>query len=149
MARLLKFWLLNSRQKRSFCEAGILLLLANLCIRTVPFRHIYRFLQAYSVPSDGSLPDRADEVNLVEISVSRMANLLPWKSLCLARSIAAFIMLRGRGIPAVMHLGVNFLEDTSLSAHAWIHDGSGVTEGISNNHAFTAVLRVGTNAVDQ
>ena len=64
--------------------------------------------------------DSADDIKLVNLSLSRAANLLPWKSLCLSRSIAAFIMLRRRGIPAVMFAGVKFAEDSSLLAHAWV-----------------------------
>ena len=87
--------------------------------------------------------DRADDIKLVNLSLSRAANLLPWKSLCLSRSIAAFIMLRRRGIPAVMFAGVKFSEDSSLLAHAWVHTGRGVIDGNSENSAFTPLVRIG------
>ena len=124
MGRLLKFWSLTRREKQFFCEAGILLLLSNLCVKTIAFRHIDSFLRARWNDCTRGAFDRADDIKLVNLSLSRAANLLPWKSLCLSRSIAAFIMLRRRGIPAVMFAGVKFSEDSSLLAHAWVDTGS-------------------------
>jgi hypothetical protein len=143
MGRLLKFWSLPRREKQFFCEAGTLLLLSNLCVKTLAFRHIDSFLRGRW--NDGA-PDglaHADDIDLVTLSLSRVANLLPWKTLCLSRSIAAFIMLRRRGIPAVMVAGVKFCGDSSLVAHAWIHTGNDVTNANSENSPFAGVVRIG------
>src|SRR6266487_2794498 len=102
MGRLLKFWSLTRREKLFFCEAGLLLLLSNLCVKTIAFRHIDGFLRARWNDSTWDGGNRAEDIELVNLSLSRAANPLPWKSLCLSRSIAAFIMLRRRGIPAVI-----------------------------------------------
>src|SRR5262245_43259051 len=110
MGRLHKFWSL-SRLERQFCfEAAVLLLLSSLCVRTIAFRYIYRFLNAYGSGRARGVFDPGDEIKLIEISLSRSANLLPWQILCLSRSIATFIMLRRRGIPAVIFVGAR-LED--------------------------------------
>src|SRR5712672_3441006 len=121
MGRLLKFWSLTRREKLFFCEAGILLLLSNLCVKTMAFRHIEGFLRARWNDGTRGGCNCADDIELVTLSLSRAANPLPWKSLCLSRSIAAFIMLRRRGIPAVMFAGVKSIKDSSLLAHAWVH----------------------------
>jgi Transglutaminase-like superfamily len=142
MGRLLKFWSLSPRERRFFCEAGILLLLSNLCIRTIAFRHIYSFLHAHWNGRTRNDFDHND-IKLVNISLSRAANLLPWESLCLSRSIATFIMLRRRYIPAVMCAGVKFSGDSSLLAHAWVHTGHVLTDESSDNSAFTIVVRIG------
>ena len=144
MKRLLKFWSLPHREKQLFFEAAITLLLSNLSVRTIAFRHIESFLRARW--NDGAVPhgyDRGDDIKLVNISLSRATNILPWESLCLSRSIAAFIMLRRRGIPAVLYAGVKFLEDSSLSAHAWVRTGRVAIEGNAENSAFTVVVRIG------
>ena len=41
-----KFWSLTRIEKKIFCEAAVLLLLCQLMIKTIPFRHIYRRLGA-------------------------------------------------------------------------------------------------------
>ena len=143
MGRLLKFWFLTRREKKFFCEAGILLLLSNLCVRTIAFKHIDNFLRArWNDRTQGAF-DWADDIRLAKLSLSRTASLLPWKNLCLSRSIAAFIMLRRRGIPAVLVAGVKLSEGSTLLAHAWVHTGHGVIDGNFENSAFTAVVRIG------
>jgi hypothetical protein len=150
MSRLLKFWSLPRREKQFFCEAGMLLLLSTLSVKAIAFRRIDSFLRARwndNTPDAFNAAD--DDIELVKLSLSRMASLLPWKTLCLSRSIAEFIMLRRRGIPAVMYMGVKFLENSSLHAHAWVHTGRDLTEGNSDNSAFTPVVRIGQRAGDR
>jgi hypothetical protein len=143
MKRLLKFWSLPRREKRFFCEAGITLLLSNLAVRTIAFRHIESFLRARWSDNIALGYDHGDDIKLVSISLARAANILPLESLCLSRSIAAFIMLRRRGIPAVLYAGVKFLEDSALSAHAWVRTAPGAIEGNSEDRAFTVLVKIG------
>jgi transglutaminase superfamily protein len=143
MKRFLKFWSLPRREKQFFCEAGILLLLSNFCVRAIAFRHIESFLRARWSDDTPRGYDQAGDIKLVNLSLARAANLLPWESLCLSRSVAAFIMLRRRGIPAVLYAGVKFLEDSSLTAHAWVRTSRGAIEANSENSAFTVIVRIG------
>ena len=147
MRRLLRFWLLTRREKLLLCEAGLVLLLSNLCVRTIAFRYIDGFLRGHWKEGSGGALN-CDDIALVNISLSRAANLLPWKSLCLSRSITAFIMLRRRGIPAVMFSGVRSSEDSSLRAHAWVLTARGAIGGDSENTAFTPLVRIGPEPVD-
>ena len=144
MGRFLKFWFLTRREKHLFFEAGILLLLFNVCVKTLAFRYIENFLRARwndCAPDTGR--SHADDINLIILSLFRVANLFPWKSLCLSRSIAAFVMLRRRGIPAVMLAGAKFSEHSSLIAHAWVHTGHEISDSKSENSEFIAVVRIG------
>jgi len=143
MDRLLKFWSLPRREKQFFCEASILLLLSYLGVRTIAFRRIDGFLRAHWRDSATRTGEQTDCIKLVNLSLTRAANLLGRKDLCLSECIAAFIMLRRRGIPAILFAGVKFLEDSSLSAHAWVHAGGGAIDGKSDNSAFTAVFKIG------
>jgi hypothetical protein len=148
MRKLLKFWSLTRREKQFFCEAAILLLLSNICVRTIAFRHIDSFLRArWNGGTRGGF-NRADDIELVNLSLLRAANPLRWKTLCLSRSIAAFIMLRRRGIPAVIFAGVKSVEDSSLLAHAWVQTAGGVIGGSSENAAFTPLVRIGMEPAD-
>ena len=142
MNRLHKFWSLSRREKQFCCEAAILLVLSNLCVWTIAFRHIYKFLTVYDNNCARAAFASADEVRLVNLSLARSANLMPWKSLCLSRSIAAFMMLRRRGIPAVMFVGARS-EESSLLAHAWIRTDSEDSDQPCEDSAFTALMKVG------
>jgi hypothetical protein len=155
MGRFRKFWRVTRREKLFFVEACILLFLSNLSVKTVAFRHIDGYLRAHwnNHPPTGidRLGDRKYDIKLVNLSLSRAANVFPWKSLCLSRSIAGLIMLRRRGIPAVLLAGVKPLEDSSLHAHAWIRAGDGVIDRNlgehSDNSAFTVLIRLGHEAL--
>jgi hypothetical protein len=151
MHRLRKFWSLSRREKLAFFEGCILLLVSNLCVKLISFRRIERYLRGDWDQHPRAGIDRArhveSEIKLVNLSLSRAASVLPWKSLCLSRSIAGLVMLRHRGISAVLLVGVKSLEDSSLHAHAWIRASDGVVDwnldGSSDNSSFAVVLRVG------
>jgi hypothetical protein len=145
MRRLAKFWSLNRFEKKCLCEAGILLSLSNACIHAIAFKHIDKFLRTrWNHVQAGN--DREPEIRLVQRSILRAANVLPWKSLCLCRSIAEYIMLRRRGIPAVMFIGARFSDLSSLDAHAWVDASPAVNK---NSENFTTIMMIGTRPVDE
>jgi Transglutaminase-like superfamily len=147
MGRFHKFWMLPRREKLLLCEACIMLLLANLSVKIFAFRRIERHLRAHCnndrlLRSSAGAGDK-DGIKLVDLSVARAAVVLPFKSLCLSRSIATFTMLRRRGFPAVLFAGVRVCADSSLIAHAWVEPGFGMMERNSENSAFTTLVRIG------
>ena len=148
MNRLRKFWSLPRREKELLCEASILLFVSNASVKAIPFRTIDRFLRArWSHVIRGDI-DHERDITLVNQCISRAANALPWKSLCLSRSIAQFIMLRRRGIPAILFLGVRFSGHSSLEAHAWVKiapEGNGKN---FDDSGYAIVTRIGAEAID-
>jgi hypothetical protein len=146
MGRLAKFWSLSRREKNILCEASVLLLLSNICIKVIAFRHLERFL--WTRWNDGRTgPNNEQEIRLIQSSIFRVANILGWRNQCLSRSIAEFIMLRRRGIHAVLFAGVKFCDHSSLDAHAWVDTGLGVKNDESSA-GFVTVIRIGAGAVD-
>ena len=146
MDRLLKFWSSTRREKWLLCEASILLLLSSLCVRIIPFKRIYSFLcrrYGYVKTHACEASSCADDIKLIDLSISRAANGLPWNNMCLSQSIAAFIMFRRRGIPATLLAGVKVLDDSSLSAHAWINTGDETSEKNPQNSEFSVILKIG------
>ena len=124
MGRLHKLWGLSRREKELLCEAGILFLAAKVAVHTVPFERIERNLRAHWGEAAADIGDRHEDIRLIRLSLSRAGGLFRWKAPCLSRSIAEFIMLRRRGIPAAMYMGVKVIENSALSAHAWVEAGA-------------------------
>jgi Transglutaminase-like superfamily len=146
MDRLLKFWSSTRREKWLLCEASILLLLSGLSVRVIPFKRIYNFLcrrYGYVKTHACEASNCAGDIKLIDLSILRAANGLPWSNLCLSRSIAAFIMFRRRGIPAVLLAGVKVLEDSSLSAHAWVNTSDEASKKNPQNSEFSVVVKIG------
>ena len=147
MDRFHKFWMLPRREKLFLCEACILLLLANLSVKMFAFGRIERHLRAHCnndrIMRISASADDVKEIKLVDLSVARAAVVLPFKNLCLSRSIATFTMLRRRGFPAVLFAGVSVCADSSLIAHAWVEPGCGMMERNTEKSAFTTLVRIG------
>ena len=149
MTRFSKFWYLTRREKLFFFEAYILLLVSNIGVKTVAFSHINSYLHHWNERSRKAIVPPSDiknDIRLIDVSISRAANAFPWNSLCLSRSIAKLIMLRRRGIPAVLFAGVKSLKDSSLCAHAWVHAGDCVNDDNSDrieSTEFTILVRIG------
>jgi hypothetical protein len=138
---------MTRREKTCLCEAGILLLLSNASIKVIAFKRIDRFLRTRWNNGIEGRYGQEQEIRLVRRSISRAANVLPWKSLCLTRSIAEYVMLRRRGIAAVMFAGVRFSDHSSLDAHAWVE--TDLVNDSSENSGFATVIRIGTQGADQ
>src|SRR5262249_11647122 len=148
MGRFRRFWYLTRREKLLFFEASILLLFSNLSVKMVAFKNIDSYLQAYWNKGSRDAIVRSDDIKndikLIDLSLSRAANAFPWNTRCLSRSIAQLIMLRRRGIPAVLFAGVKAAEDSSLLAHAWVHAGDGVMDADQTKNAeYTVLVRIG------
>jgi Transglutaminase-like superfamily len=142
MGHLLKLFSASRREKQFLLEAFTLLLLSQVALKTITFRHIYSFLTSRWNDDVPNTLNALDDVRFVEASVSRAARRLPWTSSCLSRSITVFVMLRRRGESAVIFTGVK-LEGSSLLAHAWVHAGSEARDANPKNMGFTALMRIG------
>jgi hypothetical protein len=143
MGRLRKFRHLPRHEKELLCEACILLLFSSASIKVIAFRHIEKFLRIHWTETIRNSIESKQEIKLVRRSISRAANVLPWRNLCLSRSVAEFIMLRRRGIPASIFAGARFSGRSSLEAHAWVDTTQGTGDVGSNKPEFRAVIRIG------
>ena len=80
MHRLRKFWSLTRREKLVFFEACIFLLLSNLSVKAIAFRHIDRYLRAHwnhpSQPGIDCSGRVKSEIKLVNLSLSRAASCI-------------------------------------------------------------------------
>jgi hypothetical protein len=143
------FLLLNRRDKKAFIEALVFLLMSHISINVFSFRYVYRILKNIGAndgigrvqPSDHQLND----IKVVGLSLARAARICPLEVLCLSCSIAAFVMLRRRGVPAVVLAGVKF-ENSVLRAHAWVQTGDATLDTELEEIAFTVVMSIGEQA---
>lgn len=148
MGRLRKFWSLGPREQGYLLEAAVLLLFTNVCLKAIAFRHIDRFLRIWWRQPGSEFRSHAEEIGLVQLSVSRAVRGLRWESHCLRSSIAAYVMLRRRGIPATIVAGVRASEDSLLHAHAWLHPGDPSAGKAPEHPGYPALLRIGPKPGD-
>jgi hypothetical protein len=148
MGRLRKFWSLGPRERGYLLEATVLLIITHVCLRAVAFRHIERFLRTWRQQRGSELRSHAEEISLVQLSVSRAVRGLRWENHCLRSSIAAYVMLRRRGVPATIVAGVRASEDSSLHAHAWLHPQDISSGKVLEHPGYPALLRIGPESGD-
>ncbi|WP_413207317.1 lasso peptide biosynthesis B2 protein [Rhodospirillum sp. A1_3_36] len=120
-------------------EAFIMLALASLTIRFIPFRYFSRWLgqvEAAGSPAQDPASETAEGgappplAWSVALAVKRAARRAWWHPTCLARAMAGRALLTWRGIPATVTFGVSPGKDGApLTAHAWLVCGEATLLG--------------------
>lgn len=105
-------------------EALATLAAASLAIRLLPFRRIAAFA---SRPPRRRAKEAANAARL-RWAVRAWCRRVPWKAMCFQSALAMQMMLRRRGIRAVLHYGIS--REDGLKAHVWLSvDGETVIGG--------------------
>ena len=138
MGRLASLRRLDSTDRLLLLEAALLLGAARLAIRFVPFARIAGRLGQHMAETPATQPPEALATSRrVRKAVELAARNLPWESVCLPQAITAKLMLRRRGIPSTLYLGV--LREKEFLAHAWVRAGEVVVTGDRGRDGFTVV----------
>jgi Transglutaminase-like superfamily len=88
-------------------------------------------------PSPTAPSATAEQLRVARIlgrTVARDARRLPWHPTCLRQAVAVQRMLRRRGIPGRLHLGVASIADAE--AHAWVTVGDQPVIGAREQERF-------------
>ena len=139
-----KFAQLSSGEKKLFLEAYVTLGFKRAAVLTVPFKRLTCSLEQQN---DSDIMFLGDNQILtaqsVSIAIARASAHTPWQSSCLAQSLTAQRMLKKRGIPGYLYLGVAKDEDgkEKMKAHAWSQCGDKIITG-DDGHEDFAVLSV-------
>lgn len=124
---------LSGRERLALLEALLLLPLARLALRTWGFQRCYAAGLRLSRPSARFAQDaeaaRQAAQSLAEIVTRANTRYALRRETCLPESTALWWMLRRRGLPAELRLGVR----TTLGhfeAHAWVEHGGRVLNDV-------------------
>jgi hypothetical protein len=106
-------------------EALFWLAAARLLIILLPFRTLRRMLaEPMPVESPEFMADPV-AVRRIAWALHAVARRVPWRCKCLERAIAGKFMLRVRGLPNSLYLGLARPDpDGPIQAHAWLRCGS-------------------------
>ena len=118
-------------------EAGILLALASIAIRLLPFKTVVGAIGS----GLGRRPRaRASaDPNRLCWAVRASAPYLPWRIVCFQKGLALHLMLRRRGIPSRLRYGVAQRPEQGLAAHVWVSVGNEVLIGGEEAAGFTCL----------
>jgi hypothetical protein len=121
-------------------EAGVAILAASLALRLMPFRTLAGRLGrgvGRAAPAD------AETSYWLRRAVLAWARRLPWRTLCFEQGLAAFVLLRRRGLAATMHYGAATIGG-ELKAHVWVTSGETEVIGCETKEEYGLLARFPT-----
>jgi len=122
-----------------FVEAILCLLLARLALFCFPFKMIQWFMNRPARQPEVQGNERKMLRNAVRWSILRATPLLPGKTACFPRGIAAQVMLRRRRISTTLYYGALTQHDKRLTSHVWVQDGQSGVIGLRAAHGYKII----------
>lgn len=132
MRPLVLFFRRNGSDRLLFIEAFGWLAVAKLLVHTIPFRRLAKRLgQPQQVTPATIEPATRAVASRVSWAVQTAAHYIPFGFVCLPQAIAAQAMLRRRGVPSTLYLGVapDRRKNEAITAHAWLRAGDKIVTG--------------------
>jgi Transglutaminase-like superfamily len=139
MRALSKFLSLDRSERLLLLKTFLLVSLASVTLRLLPFTIVQRLVEIRTVPS-GRMYDRHPiERCLWAIGVA--GRYVPGTS-CLSLALAGRAVLKKQGYPARIHIGVSRDHKCSFAAHAWLESQGRIVIGGDDSALLFAPLGV-------
>jgi len=149
MARLRKVAALPWAERWLLLQVFVLLGLARLALRLIPFRRMARHLGPLQVetPPDAP-PEHLAQARRVGLAIARVSPYTPWTSNCFPQALAAKYWLQRRRIPTTLYLGVALNKGEAeirleMEAHAWLRCGPLFVTGGRGHQRYTVTACFG------
>jgi hypothetical protein len=122
-------------------ETGLWLRAVHLLIRTLGFGRVLRLLPVV-VPeyARADVPTTQDVARLKRVVQAHSRRSWFVNDDCKSEAVTAFVLLRRRGLEAVLHVGVR---EHPFAMHAWTSSaGVCIPDAAPHGHAFTPILSI-------
>lgn len=114
-------------------------------MRTIPFATLLSLVRQRSQPKPTAKRDGRWTQEIIVWSVDRSADVLPGISTCLARALAANIMLANNGYRPTLQIGVAVEDAGKITAHAWVEiDGKVVIGALADMQRYAPFSALNT-----
>jgi len=134
--RVGRFLRLSPLDRLALLRAGVLVISVRAALSIVPFRHVLRAADRFAsrlAARRGGPEERERMLRAVETAGRHLLPAGP----CLSQAIVSDVLLRRRGWPSQLYIGVARGPDGSLRAHAWVEsDGEVVVGGTESPRDF-------------
>ncbi len=132
MSALSKILRRDWKDRVCFVEALCWLGVAKVVVHTIPFRVLSRSLGVRDSETDATFSPAARAIAVqVSWAVQTAARYVPLGFVCLPQALAAWRMLRRRGLPTTLYFGVatDPQDGSKLLTHAWLRAGDKIVTG--------------------
>lgn len=140
--KIKKFSKLSSEEKKLFIEAWITLGKIRTISKTTSFKSQAKDFNHRENGTIKPLPEYQKKIALmVGQSIVSASGYTPWGSACLIQSFTAQRMLRKRGIPGAVFIGVrkDDSDEDTIKAHAWSQCGDLIITGHLGHDEFKII----------
>lgn len=121
-------------------EALFLMALIRFSIIFIPFRYVASVIgKPMCETSEEIDTDILIVTKKIAWLINKLSHYTPWESKCFVKALAGQIMLKKRGIPCTLYLGMAKDKTDKLSAHAWLRCGNSIILGGNERPGFTTV----------
>jgi hypothetical protein len=127
-----KFVQIPFNEKKLLIEALWELCRARLLLLLVPFRRIAPGMGEHmKETAEEPLSRHLETLGHIRRALRRASRHTPWANACLVQALAGKNMLKRRGIPYTLYLGLtkNGKIEKGMKAHAWLRSGNLVLTG--------------------
>ena len=129
MTRARKYFALARAERRLFHEAFALVVAIRLATWAVPFAKTREFADRIAKRSPSHDSESRPAHERIAYFVRAAGNAFPGGHNCLVQALAAEVMLRRRGYPAELRIGVANPAQQGFKAHAWLESEGRVVIG--------------------
>jgi hypothetical protein len=132
----------RGRQLFVLAEALVFLCVGRAAVLLLPFSRVTRGLGLARDDSVRPLEGvESTYVRPLAWAVNVLADRAPWQGTCLTRAVAVCAMLRCRGLPATLYLGVarDGARPRGIAAHAWVISDGRILSGAAERKEFVPV----------
>jgi Transglutaminase-like superfamily len=121
-------------------EASTLVTIVNVALRLLPYRFLERMNQVRVTATSSGTPAPVVP-GKIGWAVQAVARRLPGKNACLVQALTAQAMLRRRGFPSDLRIGVAGRDpDGTIKAHAWVeYDGKVIVGEIADLSSYSVL----------
>lgn len=126
MSRLRKFFRLPRSERWLLVKAACLLGAIRVGLRLLPFQTLKRLLDSVSRPSTESRRTNQFSSDRIAWAVIAASRYVVRDRPCLTQALATQLLLKRRGYPASLRIGVARIGGKQLEAHAWVESGNGI-----------------------
>lgn len=134
--RIAKLFRLSGQERRLLLQAWLLLLLADVALRLLPFSTILRY---FTPACEARATNLLLPVSQVAWLVETAGRYCPAGTSCLKEALVLSRLLASRGIPSTLRIGVGRPAEV-FAAHAWLEQNGQVILGDKDVRAYTPLL---------
>lgn len=132
MGRFSRFLGLSSANKRLVAEAFFFVTSVRVALWIIPFRYVQRRLD-FDAEIDPSSAVDWHVVEYTAAAVRAVSQYVPYAS-CLTQAISTSLLLKRRGQPSLIRIGVDLEKVPEFEAHAWVEVGDRIVIGRLPGH---------------